>query len=83
MDADDLLNTGWRSRRYSPFLTIAFLGVLPPELLTAVFISNFIFKVGVEVLFTPITYKVVNLLKKAEQEDFFDRGTKFNPFSRS
>jgi len=65
------------------FLTIAFLGVLPPELLTAVIISNFIFKVGVEVLFTPITYKVVNLLKKAEQEDFFDRGTKFNPFSQS
>jgi len=65
------------------FLTIAFLGVLPPELLTAVIISNFIFKVGVEVLFTPITYKVVNLLKKAEQEDFFDHGTKFNPFSQS
>ena len=65
------------------FLTIAFLGVLPPELLTAVFISNFIFKVGVEVLFTPITYKVVNILKKAEQEDYFDRGTNFNPFSRS
>ncbi len=65
------------------FLSIAFLGVLPPELLSAVFISNFIFKVGVEVLFTPITYQVVNRLKKAEQEDHFDRGTNFNPFSRS
>jgi hypothetical protein len=65
------------------FLTIAFLGVLPPVLLTAVFISNYIFKVGVEVVFTPVTYQVVNRLKKAEKEDYFDRGTNFNPFSRN
>lgn len=63
------------------FLTIAFLGVLPTQLLIAVFISNYIFKVGIEVLFTPVTYRVVNMLKKAEQEDYFDRGTNFNPFS--
>lgn len=65
------------------FLMIAFLGVLPPALLTAVFISNYIFKVGVEVLFTPVTYRIVNWLKKAEQEDFFDRGTNFNPFGHN
>lgn len=62
------------------FLLIAFLGVLPKELLMTVFISNFIFKVGVEVLFTPITYQVVNRLKKAEQQDYFDQNTRFNPF---
>jgi hypothetical protein len=62
------------------FLLIAFLGVLPKELLMTVFISNFIFKVGVEVLFTPITYQVVNWLKKAEQQDYFDQNTRFNPF---
>jgi len=64
------------------FLFVAFWGVLPTELLTAVFISNFIFKVGIEICFTPLTYLVVNWLKFAEQEDFYDRGTRFNPFSR-
>ncbi len=65
------------------FLLIAFWGVLPPELLLAVFISNYVFKVGVETLFTPITYRIVNWLKKAESEDFFDKGTNFNPFRLS
>lgn len=64
------------------FLVIAFLGVLPPDLLLAVFLSNYIFKVGVEVLLTPFTYRVVNWLKKVEQEDYFDDQTKFNPFGR-
>ena len=38
-------------------------------------------KVGVEVLFTPVTYKVVGFLKRAEQEDYYDRQTDFNPFT--
>lgn len=63
------------------FLGIAFLGVLPADLLMSVFLSNFIFKVGVEVLFTPFTYLVVNRLKKAEQEDYLDNNTKFTVFS--
>lgn len=62
------------------FLLIAFWGVLPPELLRSVMISNYIFKVGVEVLFTPATYQVVDFLKRAEREDYFDRDTDFNPF---
>ena len=44
-------------------------------------LSQFVIKVGVEVIFTPITYKVVNALKRAEREDYFDRNTDFNPFS--
>jgi uncharacterized integral membrane protein (TIGR00697 family) len=62
------------------FLIIAFAGVLPSYLLWAVILSNYVFKVGVETLFTPLTYRLVNWLKKAEQEDVFDRGTNFNPF---
>lgn len=62
------------------FVLVAFYGVLSPELLTSVLISNYIFKCSVEIIFTPITYKVVALLKKAEQEDFYDRETNFNPF---
>jgi len=63
------------------FVLIAFAGTMPTALLVAVIISNYIFKVGVEVLFTPITYKIVNFLKKKENEDYYDRNTNFNPFS--
>jgi uncharacterized integral membrane protein (TIGR00697 family) len=62
------------------FCTIAFLGVLPNELLLAVIISNYIFKVGVEVIFTPVTYKIINFLKKSEGLEIFDSKTNFNPF---
>lgn len=62
------------------FVMIAFYGVLPNELLVAVIVSNYIFKVGVEVLFTPFTYWMVGALKKAEGIDVYDRGTNFNPF---
>ena len=62
------------------FVVAAFAGVWPASLLWAVFISNYIFKVGIEALFTPLTYRVVNFLKQAEREDYFDRHTNFNPF---
>ena len=42
---------------------------------------NWVFKVAVEVLMTPVTYAVCNWLKRAEREDFYDRDTDFNPFS--
>ena len=62
------------------FCLIAFYGQLPTSLLITVIISNYIFKVGVEVVFTPITYAVVGFLKKKEQSDIFDEQTNFNPF---
>ncbi len=62
------------------FALVAFLGVLPKSLLIAVIVSNYIFKVGVEVVFTPITYIVVRFLKRHEHEDYYDYKTKFNPF---
>lgn len=61
------------------FIAVAFAGTMPNDLLWSIFISNYVFKVGVEVLFTPITYQVVNLLKRLEQEDYFDWTTDFNP----
>ena len=63
------------------FCTIAFLGVFPIELLVAVIISNYFFKVGIEIIFTPFTYKIINWLKKKEQIDYFDNNTNFNPFA--
>jgi uncharacterized integral membrane protein (TIGR00697 family) len=62
------------------FIAIAFWGVLPTSILVPLLISNYIFKVGVEVIFTPVTYLVINFLKKVEHEDHYDRKTNFNPF---
>ncbi len=62
------------------FVLIAFYGVWPNTLLVTVILSNYIFKCGVEILVTPITYRVVNGLKRAEQEDYYDHDTAFNPF---
>lgn len=61
------------------FVLIAFYWVFDNGLLITIIISNYIFKVWVEVLFTPITYLIVNKLKKAEKVDFYDDKTDFNP----
>ena len=65
------------------FYPLAFYGsgIIPDDKLPLVMLSQFVIKVGVEVAFTPITYKVVNALKRAEHEDYYDRNTDFNPFS--
>ncbi len=63
------------------FLIVASLfRVFPWSLFTTLFVSNYIFKVSIEVFFTPLTYGVVRWLKRVEQEDFYDRNTDFNPF---
>ena len=65
------------------FYPLAFYGsgIIPDDKLPLVILSQFLIKVGVEVVFTPVTYKVVGALKRAEREDFFDSDTDFNPFS--
>lgn len=62
------------------FILIAFVGILPSSLLLTLIISNYIFKTLVEVLFTPLTYRVIAFLKKKEGEDYYDENTNFNPF---
>lgn len=54
--------------------------VFPWGLFLTLLLTNYIFKVGVEVLMTPVTYAVVRVLKRTEQEDYYDRDTNFNPF---
>ena len=65
------------------FYPLAFYGtgIIPDSKLPLVMLSQFLIKVGVEVVFTPVTYRVVNALKRAEREDFYDRETDFTPFS--
>ncbi|WP_435019685.1 queuosine precursor transporter [Tundrisphaera sp. TA3] len=63
------------------FYPIAFLGVWPNDRLIQVLITNYTLKVTWEVLATPLTYFVVNALKRAESEDHYDIDTDFTPFS--
>ena len=62
------------------FYPLAFAGMWADDMLLSVLINNWAIKVGVEVLMTPVTYRVVAVLKRAEQEDFMDVDTNFNPF---
>ncbi len=63
------------------FYPVAFLGVWSQALVVRVMLSNYVIKVLWEAVMTPFTYKVVNFLKRAEHEDYFDRDTDFTPFS--
>ena len=64
------------------FLLIATLfGVFPWSIFWTLLISNYVYKVDIEVIFTPVTYAVVGFLKRAEHEDYYDRTTNFNPFN--
>lgn len=51
-----------------------------PRIWGTLVVTNYIFKVGIEAIMTPITYWVVNWLKKVESLDVFDRETNFSPF---
>jgi uncharacterized integral membrane protein (TIGR00697 family) len=63
------------------FYPLAFLGVWTNEQVVQVLLTNYGLKVAWEALMTPFTYRIVNALKRAEHEDYFDRDTDFTPFS--
>jgi uncharacterized integral membrane protein (TIGR00697 family) len=63
------------------FYPLAFLGAWETDLVVRVMFSNYLLKLLWEVVMTPVTYRVVNFLKRAESEDYFDRTTNFTPFS--
>jgi uncharacterized integral membrane protein (TIGR00697 family) len=67
----------------SLFYPLAFWnsGIMPNDLVLTLVISQFVTKTLVEVAFLPLTTRIVTALKKAEQEDHYDRDTDFNPFS--
>jgi uncharacterized integral membrane protein (TIGR00697 family) len=63
------------------FYTIAFGGVWTTKQLVGVTVTQYVLKSTWEVIMTPATYKIVGFLKRVEQEDYYDRGTNFTPFS--
>lgn len=56
------------------------VGVFPPEIALPLIATNYIFKVAIEVLFTPLTLGIIASLKRSEGVDHFDRNISFNPF---
>lgn len=63
------------------FYSVAFLGIWDVRQVLLVMVSNYCAKVAWEIVMTPFTYRVVGFLKRAEQEDYYDRDTDFTPFS--
>ena len=65
------------------FYPLAFYGtgIIPDDKLPTVMLAQFVTKVVVEIVFTPVTYGIVGWLKRAEHEDYYDRDTRFTPFS--
>lgn len=63
------------------FILVAFAGVIPDNELLRTFVTAWLVKVGYEVLATPLTYAIVNFLKKVDASDHYDQRTNFNPFS--
>ncbi|MGE5537328.1 MAG: queuosine precursor transporter [Gemmatimonas sp.] len=63
------------------FYPLAFYGTWETPLVMSVMMTNYVLKVLVEVVMTPVTYKIVGALKRSEQEDYFDTKTDFTPFS--
>lgn len=61
------------------FYFIALYAVIPEGMFLYSVLSGWFLKVAVEVVMTPVTYFVVDRLKKAEGEDYFDTDTDFNP----
>ncbi len=61
-------------------ILITFIGSYPVATLAKIILTSYFLKVAYEVLATPLTYLVVNSLKRAEQSDPFDAHTNFNPF---
>jgi queuosine precursor transporter len=62
------------------FMIIAFLGVFPPQAMVTLLLSSWVLKVLWELIALPVSIPLVRKLKLIENEDYFDRGTNFNPF---
>lgn len=61
------------------FITLAFIGNIPPTALLTAIVTQWLVKSAYEALVTPLTYAVVNFLKGREGVDVYDHDTRFNP----
>jgi hypothetical protein len=63
------------------FYFIAFYGIWATGDIVKITVAQYVLKTSWEVVMTPITYRVVGALKRAENEDYYDRETRFTPFT--
>ena len=63
------------------FVAIAFWGIIPPAAILSAIVTQWLLKVAYEVLVTPLTYAMVNFLKRRERLDVFDDDLSFNPLA--
>jgi hypothetical protein len=61
------------------FMTLAFIGTIPLTVLAGAIVAQWLSKSVYEAIITPLTYVLVNFLKKREGLDVFDTDTRFNP----
>ncbi len=61
------------------FITIAFAGNIPAAGMLSAIVTQWLMKSTYEAIATPLTYGVVNFLKREEGMDVYDRSTNFNP----
>lgn len=62
------------------FITIAFAGSVPGNILIQMIMLQIILKTLYEILVLPLTIWIVNYIRKYEQEDVYDEGVSYNPF---
>ena len=62
------------------FIGIAFYGIIPNAIIIQIAFTQYLLKVAYETVATPLTYFVVNKLKKSEGIDVYDYNTNFSPF---
>ncbi len=63
------------------FYSIAFYGRMSWGHLQGLMFTQYLLKSGWEFVAAPLTYRFVAFLKRAENEDYYDIGTNFTPFS--
>jgi queuosine precursor transporter len=64
----------------SLFYFIAFYGIWPDSQVATIALTQYVLKTSWEILMTPLTYRIVAFLKRAENEDWYDTNTNFTPF---
>jgi len=62
-------------------IVLTFAGTFGVHTLIRIIVTGYLLKVAYEVVATPLTYLVINWLKRAEHSDAFDRHESFNPFA--
>ena len=70
----------WQAIDTTIFILIAFGWIFESSLIRTLIVSNYVFKVLIEIVFTPVTYWITWYLKKVDKSDVYDKDTNFNPF---